>query len=139
MDNGTAEIIEIGQIKIELTTTINQENMIDDNKTSIDFGECEALLRSFYNISNDNLLYVRKVDIIQEKMKIPKIKYDLYNKINGTNLMKLNLSICENSKLSILVPVEINEDLDILNGTSGYYNDICYNNIRKWNRYTIKR
>ena len=53
--------------------------------------------------------------------------------------MKLNLSICENSKLSILVPVEINEDLDILNGTSGYYNDICYNNIRKWNRYTIKR
>ena len=72
-------------------------------------------------------------------MKIPKIKYDLYSKINGTNLMKLNLSICENSKLSILVPVEINEDLDILNGTSGYYNDICYNNIRKWNRYTIKR
>ena len=35
-----------------------------------------------------------RVDIIQEKMKIPKIEYNLYSKINGTNLIKLNLSIC---------------------------------------------
>ena len=59
-------------------------------------------------------------------MKIPKIEYDIYCKLYGTNLIKLNLTVCENNKIDLFVPVKITEDIDKLNGKSGYYNDICY-------------
>ena len=66
------------------------------------------------------------MDITQEGMKIPKIEYNVYSKSNGTNLIKLNLSICENTKISISVPVIITEDINKLNTSSDYYKDICY-------------
>ena len=59
-------------------------------------------------------------------MKIPEIEYDVYCKLFGINIIKLNLTACENSKISILIPIEITENLDILNLSSEYYNDICY-------------
>ena len=61
-------------------------------------------------------------------MKIPKIEYDIYykyNDTNGTHLKKLNLDICENDRIDILIPISISEDFDELNMSSGYYNDIC--------------
>ena len=56
-------------------------------------GECEILLRKYYNLTNNETLYMKKLDIIQEGLKIPKVEYDVYCKLNGTNLIKLNLSI----------------------------------------------
>ena len=38
----------------------------------------------------------------------------------------MNLTICENTKISINVPFEINGNKDKLNTSSGYFNDICY-------------
>ena len=32
----------------------------------------------------------------------------------------------QNYRTNILIPIEINENLDIYNSSSGYYNDICY-------------
>ena len=69
---------------------------------------------------------MKKNDIIQKGMKISKVKYDVYCKLSGTYLQKLNLSICENNKISLSVPVEITESLDKLNTSSDYFNDICY-------------
>jgi hypothetical protein len=69
---------------------------------------------------------MKKIEVIQEGMKIPKIEYDIYSKLNGSNLIKLNLSVCENSKIYLSIPVEIKDNLDILNSNSEYYNDICY-------------
>ena len=59
-------------------------------------------------------------------MKIPKIEYEVYYPILSSNLEKLNLTICKNTKIDISIPVDIDEDLDIYNSSSGYYNDICY-------------
>ena len=60
-------------------------------------------------------------------MMIPKIEFDVYYKLNGTNLIKLNLSYCSNSKIDISIPTNISEkDLDKYNSSSDYYNDICY-------------
>ena len=67
---------------------------------------------------------MKKVDIIQEKGAIPKIEYEVYTKLNGTNLVKLDLSICGTSKIFLLIPVEISEDLDKLNASSDYFNSI---------------
>ena len=83
-------------------------------------------MRKEYNISDNETLFINKIDIIQEGMRIPKIEFDVYSKLFGKNLTKLNLSICENSKMSLSVPVEITENLDKLNMSSDYFNDLCY-------------
>ena len=71
-------------------------------------------------------MYMKIIDVKQEGMKIPKIEYEVYSKLNGTNLIKLNLSYCENTKIDIFIPIKLNGNLDIFNSSSGYYNDLCY-------------
>ena len=66
------------------------------------------------------------LEIFQEGMKIPKIEYDIYSKLNGENLTKLNLNSCKNSKISLLIPVNNVDNIDKLNRSSGYYTDFCY-------------
>ena len=127
IDSGKEEKIETEKMTITFTTTQNQKNNIDDiNTTSIDMGDCEGLIRKYYNLSINETLYIKKIDIVQEGMQISKVGYDVYSKLFGKALVKLNLTACENIKISILIPVKINEPLDKLNSSSGYYNDICY-------------
>ena len=47
-------------------------------------------------------------------------------KLSGTNLKKLNLTICTNSKILIFMPFNLNGKIDEYNSSSGYYNDVCY-------------
>ena len=127
LDKGEDEIIQTKKMTITLTTTSNQKNNNKTNNiTKIDLGHCEFLPRNHYNLSENETLYMKKIDINQEGMRIPKIEYSVYCKLNGTNLIKLNLSICENSKISLSIPIEISESLDKFNTSSDYYNDICY-------------
>ena len=67
-----------------------------------------------------------KIDVRQEFLKIPKIEYDVFCKLNGTNLIKLDLNYCSNVKIVLSIPIKITENLDQLNTSSKYYNDICY-------------
>ena len=131
IDKGEDEIIKTEKVIITLTTSKNQKNSLNNNNTKIDLGECETLLRNFYNISDNETLYMKKIDIIQEGIKAVKVEYDVYCKLFGTNLIKLNLTICGESKISISIPYIINEHLDKLNSSSGYYNDICYTTTSK--------
>ena len=126
LDNDENEIYVYEKMTITLTTTKIQENIRNMNITTIDLGECEDLLKDKYNISRNEKLYIKKIDIIQEGMKIPKIEFDVYYKLNGINLEKLDLSICEDTKILFSIPIIISENLDVLNSSSGYYNDICY-------------
>ena len=68
---------------------------------------------------------MKKIDVIHEGIQIPKVEFDIYCKLNGSNLIKSNLSICEESKISLSVPVKIAGDIDKLNSSGKYYNDIC--------------
>ena len=58
-------------------------------------------------------------------MKIPKVEYELYYPLNGSNLYKLNLTLCKNMKIDILIPVSLTDDIDKHNSSSDYYNNIC--------------
>ena len=126
IDKGKDEIIEYEEMTITLTTTENQKNGLNNNMTYIDLGKCETKLREVYNLSLNEKIYIRKIDVKQEGMKIPKILYDVYSKLNGTNLIKLNLSYCEDIKIDLSIPFILNDNIDKLNSSSGYYNDICY-------------
>ena len=112
-----------------LTTTKNQNNNVNNNVTIIELGECEDELRQFYDLSKDVTIYMKKVEVIQEGMQIPKIEYSIYTKLPGENKLKrLNITACKTTKISISIPIEISksENLDKLNTSSDYFNDVCY-------------
>ena len=58
-------------------------------------------------------------------MKIPKVEFDIYCKLNGSILIKLNKTKCKDSKISLSIPVIISEDKDKLDTNGEYYNDKC--------------
>ena len=132
LDNGEDEIIKTEKLIITFTTTENQKNNINNNMTRIDLGECESLLLNYYNLSYNESLYMKKMDIIQEGTKTLKVEYDVYAKLFGTNLIKLNLTACEKSKISISIPIILTGNIDKYNASSGYYNDICYTTISEY-------
>ena len=92
LDKGEDEVIKDEKTTITLTTTTNQKNKINNNETIIDLGECETLLRKEYNISDNELLYIVKIDVIQKDMKTQKIGYNVYSKLFGkkSNKIKFN-------------------------------------------------
>jgi len=126
IDNGKDEIIKSKKITVTLTNTQNQKNNYNNNIFTIDLGQCEILLKEFYNISNNGSLYIKTTNVIQERMKIQKIEYDIYSKLNKKNLVRLNITACENSLINLFIPIIINDNIDKYNSSSGYYNDICY-------------
>ena len=80
---------------VTLTSTKNQKNDEKNGSVStINLGDCEKKLKGAYNISQNEILYIKKIDVFQEWTLIPKIEFDVYYKLNGTNLIKLNLSYC---------------------------------------------
>ena len=125
IDKGTDHEIYDQNILVSLTNTNNQKNNKNKNKTTIDLGECENILKTNYNISQDSYLYILKMDIKEEGMKIQKIEYEIYYPLDGRNIIKLNLSLCHNKKIDITIPVEIKDDISKYNSSSDYYNDIC--------------
>ena len=127
LDNGEDDYIEFNKILITLTTTENQKINVNNNLTTIYLSECENSIRSHYNLINNETIYMKKIDVIQEGMKIPKIEYDIYCKLNSSKLIKLNITtICVKDKILLSIPIKITENIDILNTTSNYYKDICY-------------
>ena len=117
IERGKNEIIECEDIKITLSTTKNQKDAENNiNTTIIDLTECENILKNEYNITENEFIYMKKIELYQQGMKIPKILFDLYKKENDTNLMKLNLSFCSNVKMDIFIPIDLtNKNLDKFN------------------------
>ena len=127
LEQGNNIIYIYEELTISLTTSLNQRNdKNNSNYSTIDLGQCEIILKDIYNLSQNETLFMRKIDVTQPGMKIPKIEYDVYAKLNETCLFKLNVTYCSNSKIDISIPTSIMGNLDEFNSSSGYYNDLCY-------------
>ena len=98
----------------------------NENNITINLGICEDLLKSRYNISKNDSLYIFQFFHFEVGMKIPKIEYEVYYPLYKNNLTKLNLSYCQGTKVEISIGVKITDIIDIHNASSDYYNDICY-------------
>ena len=128
IDKGEDIIIQEKDVTVTITKNNNQKNEMNSktNTTSIDLGECETKLKNKYNISKNESLYILKMDIKQEGYKIPKIQYEVYYPLNkDSKLCLLNLSICEDTKIDIYLPLILNGSLDKYDPNSDFYNDIC--------------
>ena len=118
------EVIE-QNILITFTSTQNQKYNENQNKSTINLGKCEKVIKNNYNISENNSLYIIKLDIEEEGMQIPKIEYEVYYPLYIQNFSKLNLSLCEGMEVEISLPVKIDDDINKYNSSSDYFNNIC--------------
>ena len=110
---------------IILTTTDNQKNNSNKNKSTINLKDCEIKLKKHYKIPLNNYLYIFKVDIDLEGINIPKIEYEVYYPLFNSDLIKLDLSICKDSQIDVSIPININGNIEKYNLSSNYYIDIC--------------
>ena len=125
VDNGNDFIISTDEMAYALTTTKNQLRIINDDLTNIDLDECEILLKNQYNISMNDSLYILKIDILVDN--IQKLEYEVYYNFSSNYLTKLNLTICNDTKINVFIPKDISaNEIDKYNKDSGFYNDICY-------------
>ena len=122
-------IIDGNNVVYEVTTTATSNNYY--NISSIDFGECENILKKHYKI---DYLVVFKIDIKLNNSYSTVVQYEVYS---PDKKKLLNLSLCDNSQIELLVPVYINEETnnlydliskegyDMFNENSSFYKDIC--------------
>ena len=144
--------IHIDTISIENTT-----NQKYQPEPSIELGNCERIIKEYYNISEEEPLFIVKKDIIANNQidgssnngdksfnSAKKFEYEIYAKVNSS-LKKLNLSVCKeevtlNINISEFENIDFNfakdfaaQGIDVFNREDKFYNDICYyfNNTMK--------
>jgi hypothetical protein len=122
--NGEDIIINEDNAIFSITSTDNQNNKEYYNLSTINLGECEEELRSYYNISDNETLLMFKVDYYEEGLLIPIIYYEVFS--FGMK-KKLDMSVCKDIKIDISLPASINENkLFLYNSSNEFYNDKCY-------------
>ena len=110
-------------IKYQISSSWNQNNIDNENISNVKLGKCEDILKEKYNISSDVPLLIFKLDIDIEGYLAPSIEYEIYNPITKE---KLDLKYCQDEQINISIPVNIDEnELFLYNPKSEFYNDIC--------------
>ena len=115
--------IKINNVIYQISSTENQNNENYENISLIQLEECEKELKNQYNISKNIPLLIFKLDIYEEGLLIPIVEYELYN---SETRQLLNLTICSNIKINILLPAKIKGDKNRYDSSNDYYNNICY-------------
>ena len=124
VNDGNDITINVGSVNYTITTTNNQKNNNNNGVSTIYLGECENELKTEYNISKNDSLYILKADLIIEKIR--KVEYEIYFPLLSNNLTQLNLSVCKDTKIDISIPFEIPiGQIDKYNRSSKLYNSIC--------------
>ena len=117
-------IIKDSDITYQITTTDNQNLKDYEDISVIYIGECEERLRKANNISENDPIIILKFDINKEGLSIPIVQYEAYD---SKTKKQLDLSVCNDTKINIVLPVSINEsEIYKYNSSNEYYNDICY-------------
>ena len=116
--------------KKSLSGAYNNSNQV----SKIDLGFCEDILKEHYHINPNDSLIIIKFEKITNISTERTLQYKVYEPYNKT---KLDLSLCDNTTISIYVPLELSEELkDLYNQLKdkGYnlfdingqfYRDIC--------------
>jgi hypothetical protein len=116
-------LLDYNNIKYEIVTTNNTYGKYQ-NVSIIKLGECENKLKNKYNISKNESLIIFKTDIYKEGLLIPIVEYEIFDEKNKT---QLELKVCKDTKIELLLPCIIDENnLYKYNSSSEYYNDKCY-------------
>jgi len=128
INSSTNIIIKGNNIIYQISTNNNMKNNFN-NISSIDISNCESKIKEEYDM---DYLVILKTDIIFNNATI--VKYELFNPNKSE---KIDLSICEEDKIEIIVPVKLSNEYisnyykliekgyNILNKNDIFYTDIC--------------
>ena len=117
-------VVKNKNITYQFTSSLIQNNRTKDNISIIKLGDCENSLRRANNISDNDPLLILKIDVQNEGFLIPSVEYEVYNMKTKE---KLNLTVCYNTTIDLILPVShVEKDLFKHNPSSNYYNDICF-------------
>ena len=138
--DGIIDSIEIGKFYIINSNDYSIKISPIDNKNltnQIDFGECENILRTKNNLTEEEqlILLIIEIDKQNKQSLNSQIEYAVYN----DKKEKLDLSVCKDLQIKINYEIkndtQINIDLisnfsnngiDVFNITDSFFNDICY-------------
>ena len=107
-DGINVEINALDGYGFQLTNSLSQLVAQDSDFSNIDLGECESLIRETYNIPDDISLIFFKFENIGSSNNERDIQYNVYNPLNYEIL---NLSLCQNLKIKINVPLELSDEI----------------------------
>ena len=79
----------------EITSTQCEYHSKEPETTIINLGECETLLKSYYDLDENDTLYILKIDAHVEGKTGPSVEYEVYYPFDKKNLNQLDLIICE--------------------------------------------
>ena len=134
-NNGiTVEIAALDGYAFQLSNSLSQLASSDSSFSKIDLGECENNIKEHYGLSPNISLIFFKFENIGDSKNERKIQYEVYNPLNYE---ELNISICENRKIQIILSIELSDSLkeiiqnildqgyDPLDESGKFYREIC--------------
>ena len=126
LDEGYEDMQRIENGYATFTTVDTQKYYNGSNNIVVDISECEELIKRDNGLEENDNIYMKKIDIQNDNMRISRIYFDIYTKSNSSNITKINLLIySDKCRAYLVIPLTIKEEnLDKLNSSSGYYNDI---------------
>ena len=113
----------------------------NSNLSEIYLNNCENILRKIYNIPENEVLLIIRIDVQREDTTSYQVEYEIYSE----NLTELNLSYCKNENIIVKLPHFINENLlnkcnklnnfgyDFFNSNNSFYNNICTRYTSEYN------
>ena len=118
-------IIEENETIYEIISSQNKNNK-NTLTSNIDFGRCESMLKDYYDIDQNEPLYILKMDAYIEGKIGPTVVYEIFYPIeNSINLVQLDISICEGERIGISYTKEL-ENPELYDKNNPIYSDICH-------------
>lgn len=117
LDNDTI-IGEMFSLQVSTDSEQMKSDAIKNGLSFINSTACETILKSYYNISQSTSLMVQKVDFssstnldnLNDTNASNGIRYSFFNPVTK---VKLNSSLCENSTVSISIPIKNSSNLNM--------------------------
>ena len=126
--------LKTGNVIIQFSSLDEQKDNDDKEVSNIDLGGCEQKLKTEYNISENVSLLIYKTDVKNSDLTSTYVQYEVYDPFT---MNPLNLSICNEMKVIIDIPVDIGNKMEelydslsdsgynLFNSNDSFYQDIC--------------
>ena len=120
--------------EFQLSTIDEQKNSELPEISSVDLGDCESLLRSQEQISDDEDFIMIKIDLKDSSLSATYVQYEIYN---PNTLEIVSLDVCKDIPITLSIPVNLGNETEglylsleqlgynLFNINDSFYNDIC--------------
>ena len=127
-------IIQTKNVLFQISSHEDQKKYNNPNISNIDLAECEDKLKSGLNNPENKDLIILKTDIKSKDLTQTYVQYEIYDPIE---YKQLDLSLCNDIKISINAPVKLDNatsnlydnlqksGYNLFQETGSFYTDIC--------------